>query len=63
MNKIEAAIKETEELIRYKEKEKIHLIVEIRAYESILTKLENIQRDNSIPHEETKASETFLNSK
>lgn len=63
MNKIEAAINMTKNFIKRTQLEKIEISAKLESYEDGLLMLEQIQRDNSIPHEENKVSETFLNVK
>jgi hypothetical protein len=62
MNKIERAISETRQIISMKQREKTYLISQINALEDMLEILKKIELDKSIPNEETKVSETFLNS-
>jgi len=62
MNKIEAVIEQTKSLIDYKRRQKALLTAEIIELENMLDVVISIQNNHNIPNEETKVSETFLNS-
>jgi hypothetical protein len=62
MNKIERAIYEVNLKLKDLERIRTNLIREINVYKDCIDTLEAIQDNNCIPNEETKVSETFLNS-
>jgi hypothetical protein len=62
MNKIEAVIEQTKSLIDYKRRQKAILTAEIIEFENMLDVVISIQNNHNIPNEETKVSETSLNS-
>jgi hypothetical protein len=57
MNKIESAIYETKQIIKDKYQAKLLLAAEIYSYEYLLSRLEKIEKDKSIPHVEILSSE------
>lgn len=59
MNKIEAAIKEIKETIKYKKLYKRQIDAEICILDDVLSKLEKIESDKFIPHVEV--SKEILN--
>jgi hypothetical protein len=62
MNKIEKAIYDVNLKLKDLERIRTNLIGEINAYKDCLDTLEVIKDNKHIPNEETKVSETFLNS-